>query len=186
MRSGTTSGGHIVAYTMFWFMLQRMCFVSTSPPGSLNAADGLALIEEYLGRGAVHPHLAAHAAEAFEQSCRQLVAGLVGYPRAVVYVQPEHVDVLEEGQMVSVDAEIAPVGVHYILRELRHLHCPEHTVDRVAAQPQEVGEVLLHILRVCLARDAQRVVAGGVKLRAEVEQILYGFAAAGHQDAPSH
>ena len=31
MRSGTTSGGHIVAYTMFWFMLQRMCFVSTSP-----------------------------------------------------------------------------------------------------------------------------------------------------------
>lgn len=63
----------------------------------------------------------------------------------------------------------------------RHLHRPEYTVDRVAAQPQEVGEVLLHILRVCLARDAQRVVAGGVKLRAEVEQILYGFAAAWHK-----
>ena len=72
----------------------------------------------------------------------------------MVYVQPEHVDVLEKGQMVGIDAEIAPVGVHYILRKLRHLHRPEYTVDRVAAQPQKVGEVLLHILRVCLARDA--------------------------------
>ena len=81
--------------------------------------------------------------------------------------------------MVGVDAEVAPVGVHYILRELRHLHCPEHAVDRVAAKTQEVREVLLHVLRVGLTGDAQGIVTGGVKLRAEVEQILYRFAAAG-------
>ena len=86
--------------------------------------------------------------------------------------------------MVRVHAEIAPVGVHDVLRKLRHLHRLENAVYGIAAQAQEVGEMLLHILGVGLAADAERVVACLVKLRAEVKQILYALAAAG--DKPLH
>ena len=86
--------------------------------------------------------------------------------------------------MIHVHAEIAPVGAHDVLRELRHFHCAEHLVHRIAAETQEVGEVLLHVLRIGLSRNAERVVARLVELGAEVKKVLDRLAAAG--DEPLH
>ena len=149
--------------------------------GRFDASHGLVLIKKYLCCGAVHPDLAAEAAEALEQTGRELVAGLVGDPCSVVHIQPQHVDILQEGKMVGVNAEISPISVHYVLRELGHLHGLEYAVDGIAAQAKEIGEMLLHILRVCLARDAQRVVARLVELGAEIEKVLDGLAASGNE-----
>ncbi len=113
MRSGTTSGGHIVAYTMFWFMLQRMCFCLHIAAGCLNAADGLALIEEY--------------------------------PVAVQFIHTSPPILRKHSSRPVVSSLLVLSGII----------APEHAVDRVAAQPQEVREVLLHVLRVGLTGDAQ-------------------------------
>lgn len=149
-----------------------------------HAADGLILIKEDLRGGAVHPYLAAHLPEAFEKAGRQLVARLIRDPCAVVDVQPEHVHVLQKGEVVHIHAEIAPVGPHDVLRELRHFHGAEHLVHRIAAETQEVGEVLLHVFRVGLSRDAERIVARLVELGAEIKKVLDRLAAAG--DEPLH
>ncbi len=86
--------------------------------------------------------------------------------------------------MVHIHAEIAPVGPHDVLRELRHFHGAEHLVHRVAAETQEVGEVLLHVFRVGLSRNAERIVARLVELGAEIKKVLDRLAAAG--DEPLH
>lgn len=83
--------------------------------------------------------------------------------------------------MVGVNAEISPISVHYVLRELGPLHGLEYAVDGIAAQAKEIGEMLLHILRVGLAPDAQRVVARLVELGAEIEKVLDGLAASGNE-----
>ena len=81
--------------------------------------------------------------------------------------------------MIHIHAEIAPVGTHDVLRELRHFHGAEHLVHRIASETQEVGEVLLHVFRVGLSRDAERIVARLVELGAEIKKVLDRLAAAG-------
>ena len=101
------------------------------------------------------------------------------HPGVAGNIPDDHGTIVEKTQSVAVHTQVAPVGVQDVPGPLRHFEGFQHLVDRIAARPDKVREVGLHVGGIRLPVDRAGIGLGRPDLLAEVEKVGHGLPGAG-------
>ena len=146
-----------------------------------HSGNGAGFIGENMRCRGMIPNIAPQFANAGFHRQADFVGAHFRHPGIPGNIPDHHGAIMQETHAVQIHPQVTPVRPQNILGLLGHFQRCQHFVYRIAARPQEVGEILFHILRIGVAVHLHGIRLSGAHFIAQFKKRRHRRTGTGHQ-----